>query len=44
MKYLKLYEQYRLIKESVAGKKLILFSGPSASGKRLGKDISGHQR
>lgn len=33
MKYLKLYEQFRLIKESVAGKKLILFSGPSASGK-----------
>lgn len=33
MKYIKLYEQFRLIKESVAGKKLILFSGPSASGK-----------
>ena len=33
MKYLKLYEQFMLIKESVAGKKLILFSGPSASGK-----------
>lgn len=33
MKYLKLYEQFGLIKESVAGKKLILFSGPSASGK-----------
>jgi hypothetical protein len=33
MKYLKLYEQFRLIKESVAEKKLILFSGPSASGK-----------
>jgi len=33
MKYLKLYEQFRLIKESISGKKLILFSGPSASGK-----------
>ena len=35
MKYLKLYEQFRLIKESlgIQGKKLILLSGPSASGK-----------
>ena len=33
MKYLKLYEKFRLIKESISGKKLILFSGPSASGK-----------
>lgn len=33
MKYLKIYEQFRLIKESLSGKKLILFSGPSASGK-----------
>jgi hypothetical protein len=33
MKYLKLYEQFRLIKESISEKKLILFSGPSASGK-----------
>lgn len=33
MKYLKLYEQFRLIKESISGKNLILFSGPSASGK-----------
>lgn len=33
MKYLKLYEQFRLIKESIGGKNLILFSGPSASGK-----------
>lgn len=33
MKYLKLYEQFRLIKESIASKKLILLSGPSASGK-----------
>lgn len=31
MKYLKLYESF--IKESISGKKLILFSGPSASGK-----------
>lgn len=35
MRYLKLYEQFRLIKESlgIQGKKLILLSGPSASGK-----------
>ena len=33
MKYLKMYEKFRLIKESISGKKLILFSGPSASGK-----------
>lgn len=35
MKYLKLYEQFILIRESlgVQGKKLILLSGPSASGK-----------
>ena len=28
-----MYEKFRLIKESISGKKLILFSGPSASGK-----------
>ena len=33
MKYLKLYESYILIKEAIANKKLILFSGPSATGK-----------
>lgn len=35
MRYLELYEQFRLIKESlgIQGKKLILLSGPSASGK-----------
>lgn len=33
MKYLKLYESFMLIKEAIANKKLILFSGPSASGK-----------
>lgn len=35
MRYLRLYEQFRLIKESlgIQGKKLILLSGPSASGK-----------
>lgn len=33
MKYLKIYENFMLIKESIANKKLILFSGPSASGK-----------
>lgn len=35
MKYLKIYEQFRLVKESLGakGKKLILLSGPSASGK-----------
>lgn len=34
MKYLKLYQYFKLIKESaIANKKLILFSGPSASGK-----------
>jgi len=33
MRYLKLYEQFRIIEESIRGKKLILFSGPSASGK-----------
>ena len=35
MKYLKLYEQFKMLKESlgVQGKKLILLSGPSASGK-----------
>lgn len=35
MRHLKLYEQFRLIKESlgIQGKKLILLSGPSASGK-----------
>ena len=35
MRYLKLYEQFRLIKESlgIQGKELILLSGPSASGK-----------
>ena len=33
MKYLKLYERFMLIKEAIANKKLILFSGPSASGK-----------
>ena len=33
MKYLKLYENFILIKEAIANKKLILLSGPSASGK-----------
>lgn len=33
MRYLKLYEMFKLIKESVESKKLILLSGPSASGK-----------
>jgi uridine kinase len=33
MKYLKLYENFMLIKEAIANKKLILLSGPSASGK-----------
>ena len=34
MKYLKLYESFiKLIKEGVEGKKFILLSGPSASGK-----------
>lgn len=33
MKYLKIYENFMLIKEAIANKKLILFSGPSASGK-----------
>lgn len=33
MKYLKLYESFMLIKEAITNKKMILFSGPSASGK-----------
>jgi guanylate kinase len=43
MKYLKLYEQFRLIKEAVSKKNLILFSGPSASGKStLAKNLVPH--
>jgi len=33
MKYLKLYEQFRLLLEKVSNRRMILLSGPSASGK-----------